>query len=179
MPRKLADHVTKVRELVSATEPDVPWVEIDGLPESEVAQRLLGSSIFLSTQDREGCPLPALEAMACGCVVAGYSGTAQFPHPYANAENGFWARDRHIRGAARAVHEAIETLRNGGQRLQRLQEAALSTTRRYDREAVVTALKDLLNHVGRQSYEEREPIIPELGLRSRALALQTLLQLGA
>ena len=79
MPRKMPDQVKQVRELVQRSYPEVPWVEIDGLPEAEVAGRYRENKIFFAAQDLEGCPLTALEAMACGCLVAGFPGTASFP----------------------------------------------------------------------------------------------------
>ena len=72
MPRKMPDQVKCVWELVQRSHPDVPWVEIDGLPEAEVAVRYRENKIFFAAQDLEGCPLTALEAMACGCLVAGF-----------------------------------------------------------------------------------------------------------
>src|SRR5439155_243529 len=81
-------------------EPQVPWVEIDNVPEAEVARRFRQHAIFFATQDQEGCPMPALEAMTCNCVVTGYAGTQAFPHPYATPANGLWAPDRSVRQGA-------------------------------------------------------------------------------
>jgi glycosyltransferase involved in cell wall biosynthesis len=47
---------------------------IENLKESEVAQVLEESMVFLSFGYPEGFGLPALEAMLCGCLVAGYHG---------------------------------------------------------------------------------------------------------
>lgn len=47
---------------------------IQNLTESEVAQVLEESLVFLSFGYPEGFGLPALEAMLCGCLVAGYHG---------------------------------------------------------------------------------------------------------
>lgn len=49
-------------------------VAIDNKTEDEVAEILRDSVIFLSFSHREGFGLPAAEAMACGCIVIGYSG---------------------------------------------------------------------------------------------------------
>ena len=117
MPRKLPGDIVEIRAVVQRTEPDVPWVEIDGLPEQEVADRFRSVAIFLSTQNREGCPLPALEAMSCGCLVAGYAGTHPFPHPYATEENGLWAPDGSIREAIAQVLRGIRLVRRGGEEL--------------------------------------------------------------
>ena len=111
MPRKRClDLVRRIREdIVQAHAlytPDVPWVEIDGVPEPEVAKRLRANKVFFVAQDLEGCPLTSLEAMTCSAIVAGFPGTANFPHPYATAANGFWVRDRDTNAAAVAVGKA-------------------------------------------------------------------------
>jgi hypothetical protein len=47
---------------------------IDGMDEGRVAEKLRESLCFLTFSSREGFGLPAAEAMACGCVVVGYTG---------------------------------------------------------------------------------------------------------
>lgn len=47
---------------------------IENMPESQVAEALKESALFLSFSYEEGCPLPPQEAMACGCIVIGYDG---------------------------------------------------------------------------------------------------------
>lgn len=50
------------------------FININNLPESDVAEILKKSIIFLSTSDLEGFGLPPAEAMSCGCIVIGYDG---------------------------------------------------------------------------------------------------------
>jgi glycosyltransferase involved in cell wall biosynthesis len=50
------------------------FVNINNVPEIEVAEILKKSIIFLSTSDVEGFGLPPAEAMSCGCIVIGYDG---------------------------------------------------------------------------------------------------------
>jgi len=50
------------------------FVPIDGMNQSQVASVLKDSLIFLSFSHRDGFGLPPAEAMACGCLVIGYSG---------------------------------------------------------------------------------------------------------
>ncbi len=50
------------------------WMPLDDLSEDNYAEQLSESRIFLATSSREGMPTSALEAMASGCVVLGYSG---------------------------------------------------------------------------------------------------------
>ncbi len=40
----------------------------------KVAEELKKSNIFLNIGYPEGFPFPPLEAMACGCIVVGYTG---------------------------------------------------------------------------------------------------------
>lgn len=50
------------------------FVPIDGVGPHEVARIMKESLVFLSFSHRDGFGLPPAEAMACGCVVVGYSG---------------------------------------------------------------------------------------------------------
>jgi glycosyltransferase involved in cell wall biosynthesis len=49
-------------------------IPIDGMSEARVAETLRESLCFLALSSREGFGLPAAEAMACGCIVVGYTG---------------------------------------------------------------------------------------------------------
>ena len=173
MPRKRADHVARIRAAVSRAHPDVPWVEIDKVAESEVARRFGDNALFLSTQQREGCPLPALEAMARGCVVAGYAGTERFPHPYATAANGFWADDGDVTGAVAAVGRALALCRAGGPPLDRVRAAGRDTAAGFTEAAVRRALGPVLDYLdGRASGSGLR--VPRLGLRGHLDALRIL-----
>ncbi len=165
MPRKMPDLVRRVREGVQRTHPDVPWVEIDGVPEHEVAHRLRASRVFFVAQDREGCPLTALEAMTCNALVAGFPGTANFPHPYATPANGFWVRDRDAVAAIGAVGRAIELAKAGGDPYRRVLEAGHATARRFDRDAVLEALRAAVTVIGPRAYASRTGPRAALGVR--------------
>lgn len=174
MPRKLPDEVRKVRALVESTHPEVPWVEIDGLPEPEVARRYRENSIFFAAQDLEGCPLTALEAMACGCLVAGYGGTGQFAHPYATADNGLWVPDRDVQGAACAIRSAIDLVRGGGDRWRRYLEMGRRTAARFGEDQVCEALAGMVSVVGKRAYDARRHEIPKFNWRSGLYAYRLL-----
>lgn len=75
MPRKLADHSSKVLFFLRNHLPS-HWrvVPIDGLNETGVADLLQRSKIFMSFSHFEGCPLPPLEAALSGNQVIGYTG---------------------------------------------------------------------------------------------------------
>ena len=65
MPRKGGAIADACRRVVGHVE----WRAIDGATEPEVAVALQASEVYLATAVNEGFGLPALEAMACGCVV--------------------------------------------------------------------------------------------------------------
>lgn len=75
MPRKLADHSSKVLFFLKNHLPE-NWriVPIDGLNEDGVIDLLQRSKIFMSFSHFEGCPLPPLEAALSGNQVIGYTG---------------------------------------------------------------------------------------------------------
>jgi hypothetical protein len=147
MPRKLPEHIHAVREIVTRRHPTVPWVPIDGMPETEVARMLDANAIFFSTQNGEGYGLPAAEAMARGCIVTGYRGTGLFPHPYATAANGLWARDRSIRRAATKVNQAIAMAREAGPPLTSLLAAARHTLLDFTEEKAMEALASAISAI--------------------------------
>lgn len=73
MPRKHAEDAVQVINLLKHRGSLSGWqvVAIDGRPEADVADILSGCAVFMSFGQSEGCPLPPLEAMACGCAVVG------------------------------------------------------------------------------------------------------------
>ncbi len=75
MPRKLADHSSKVLFFLRNHLPTHWRIQaINGLNETDVANLLQRSKIFMSFSHFEGCPLPPLEAALCGNQVIGYTG---------------------------------------------------------------------------------------------------------
>jgi len=125
MPRKNKALAKQIQETFQNLDEDLAarcdWVEISGLPASGVAEALASAHIFLATGFPEGCPLPPLEAMACGCLPVGFMGFGgadymrqalaadQDPAPFAPwwpvrdvpwGGNGLWSADADILGAA-------------------------------------------------------------------------------
>ena len=170
MPRKLPEAIRQVMALVQQTHPEVPWVEIDNLPEAEVARRFRTNSIFFSSQYLEGFGLPALEAMACGCLVAGFKGTSNFTHPYAEPANGLWVPDGDVLAAAAAVRKAVELRRTEGPTYTAYVEAGLLTARRFTRETVLPALAAMLEIVRARRYDRRKYAVSGLGWRGNLFA---------
>ena len=75
------------------------------MSESEVAGTMQKSALFLSTGFREGFGLPPVEAMACGCIVIGF--TAGGGREYANDGNGFWVQDENPLACADVLQEVL------------------------------------------------------------------------
>ena len=137
MPRKNKALATMIRNVAAARAPRtglaLEWVAIDGLPPDGVAEALRSCHVFLATGFPEGCPLPPLEAMACGCVVAGFAGFGGFdymrqagPGGYVPAVplrdvpwggNGFYAADNDVFGATACLEAAARLWIEGGEAL--------------------------------------------------------------
>jgi hypothetical protein len=131
MPRKNKALAVRIREFFEARRAQhggaqVEWRELHGLTHRQVAEELRQADIFLATGFPEGCPLPPLEAMACGCVVTGFSGMGGWdymrqampqgytpwwpmrpPHETPWDGNGFFAADADVPAAALALEHAV------------------------------------------------------------------------
>jgi hypothetical protein len=109
MPRKLADHSSKVLFFLRNHLPAHWRIQaIDGLNEAGVADLLQRSKIFMSFSHFEGCPLPPLEAALCGNQVIGYTGQGAqeywSPAVFEAVESG------NVVGFAQSVLRKIEQL---------------------------------------------------------------------
>lgn len=74
LPRKNAGDLAAIRNMVLKKVSNVEFVEIDGVPEREIADAYRRADIFLATGYPEGFGLPPLEAMFSGCAVVGFAG---------------------------------------------------------------------------------------------------------
>ena len=102
-----------------------PWGTIQNASEAQVAEGMGRCSIFLSLSRLEGLGLTPLEAMASGCLVAGFTGLGG--HDFASPDNGFWVADEDCVGAADALAEAADVWLTGGPELARRLEASRAT----------------------------------------------------
>ncbi len=167
MPRKNKGLADMIRQFTTArarrTDLLLEWVAIDRLPPDGVAEALRGCHVFLATGFPEGCPLPPLEAMACGCVVAGFAGFGGFDYMrpigdsgYAPSVplrevpwggNGFYAADNDVFGAAWCLEQAARLWIEGDEGLTRALENGRLTAAAYGpekrREALVALWKGL------------------------------------
>ncbi|MFK5957871.1 MAG: glycosyltransferase [Lutibacter sp.] len=93
MPRRLKNDLLQVINILKFRGALKNWslIEIDNLPEVEVAKVFRESTFFLSFSINEGFGMPPAEAMATGCVVIGYPGNGgieyfrdEFSYPIAD-----------------------------------------------------------------------------------------------
>jgi hypothetical protein len=172
MPRKNKALARNIRELAEARlrrrKPSLSleWVSIEDREQAEVARMLQTAEIFLCTGFPEGCPLPPLEDLACGCVPVGFTGlggwdymrqAAHFPGaavplwplretPWAG--NGFYAADADVPGAVLALEAALDIFARGGEELAALHRAGQMTAAAYSLEAQEQAVVTLWRQWG-------------------------------
>lgn len=172
MPRKNPALARQVRETVharlhhSAASPcSLEWHEIHHKSPQEVAHILRTCHIFLATGFPEGCPLPPLEALASGCIVAGFAGMGGWDYmrqaapnasyardpwfplrPVPWDGNGFYVADADIMGASCALEGACTLLCTGGPALAAVRHAAAQTAAAYSPQHQATTIADLWQH---------------------------------
>jgi hypothetical protein len=141
-PRKRSQEALFIHDLFCAENPglrSIPWVQIDGHTETQVADILGESILYLALLRFEAVPLSALEALASGCLVAGFTGFGG--REYATPTNGFWAAEDDtvecVDQLTRAVHLASER----SDRYRDMIEEGLCTARLFNREKFQTHLK--------------------------------------
>ncbi|MFU2208604.1 glycosyltransferase family 1 protein [Solidesulfovibrio sp. C21] len=151
MPRKNKGLAAMIRRMVEARAPRTgmapEFVPIDGLAPDGVAEAMRSCHVFLATGFPEGCPLPPIEAMACGCVVAGFAGFGGFDYMRQAGEggyvpslplrdvpwggNGFYAADNDVFGATACLEAACLLWLKGGGKLATVLEDARLTVAAY------------------------------------------------
>ena len=131
MPRKNSSDLHQIECIFRAAWPqhgNVGFVPIDNLPYPEVAKILSESAIYLSTGYPEGCPFPPLEAMACGCLVVGFSGYGGLEY-MRHEENCFLTNDGNVLAAAGHLDTAVRLFAAGKARA--MQAAARRASLRF------------------------------------------------
>lgn len=132
MTRKRKDDLPLIRQAFERMWPQyaaIPWFGLKGMTEAEVAARMGASAVFLSLSWREGLGLPPLEAMSCGCLVAGFTGVAG--REYARPENGFWVGEDDFFAAAHAIGQALDVALTRPEQAQAMRQAGFATVDHY------------------------------------------------
>ena len=151
MPRKRPVEAGFIRDLFRFGYPafrDIEWMPLDGKSEREIADALGESTVFLALNRLDGFGLTPIEAMASGCVVAGFTGIGG--REYAVPENGFWAKDDDFPVCVRQLAEAVWLSRETGDRREAYAAACKQTTGQYTpavfEAATAAAWADILSH---------------------------------
>lgn len=134
MPRKNANVFHLIASVFRSKFPqysEVQFVPIEGLAHEQVSRVLSESAIFLATSFPEGLARPPLEAMACGCVVVGFSGRGSLEY-MDHLRNCYLADDMDVLSVAEHLGAALSAVEDG--RAGGMQVAARETARRYSLE---------------------------------------------
>ena len=151
MPRKTPGEPDFIRNLfyrLYKQYKQIPWVCIDRVNETKVAEIMSESAVFLSTSVYEGFGLPPVEAMACGCIVVGFHGNGGLE--YASKDNGFWCEGNDIIECAKTLGHVISLINNEDEKISKIKSHALKKASEYsfDRQE-----KELLNFWGKVKNE--------------------------
>ena len=141
-PRKRPTESAAIRNLFRKLHPrhgELAWTGLEKATETQVAQTMGASSLFLSLSRLESVGMTTLEAMASGSVCAGFTGVGGLE--YATPDNGFWVADDDCEAAADALAQAADLVRGGGAALARHIEAAQETARQWSYAAFRQALE--------------------------------------
>lgn len=142
IPRKRPVEAIYLRDLFNHSYPawrQIGWQEIGNASEDAVAAALGDAAVFLSLSRLDGFGLTPLEAMAAGCVVAGFTGIGG--QDYATPQNGFWAAEDDFPGCLKALGQALTLWQQGGAALTAYHAATATTTSRYTPEIFTMAVK--------------------------------------
>ncbi len=107
MPRKRPVEAAFLHDMFRFTYPEHrswQWMGIDNVSEAEAARLMGEARVFLSLSRLEGFGLTPMEAMAAGCVVAGFTGIGG--REYASPDNGFWADEDDFPACLASLAEA-------------------------------------------------------------------------
>jgi glycosyltransferase involved in cell wall biosynthesis len=159
VPRKRALERVAIRNFFRHLHPrhaDIEWRDVDKAPEAELAGAFAGSALHLSLPRFESVGLTTLEAMASGCVCAGFTGIGG--REFATRANGFWVGEDDCEAAADALAEAADVVRTGGARLAQYREAGLETARQWSYARFVIALEDIWTRLAPQARRKAGPL---------------------
>ncbi|MFA4995282.1 MAG: glycosyltransferase [Bdellovibrionales bacterium] len=148
MPRKRSIEVAYIRDMFRFSHPqfrDWEWLEIANVGEAEAARRMGTAKVFLSLSRLEGFGLTPLEAMASGCVVAGFTGIGG--REYASPDNGFWADEDDFPACVAGLAKAVELSQTPGEALDKYRTACQKTLALYTPETFQKGVHDAWDRI--------------------------------
>lgn len=114
------------------------WAVLERLSEAEVAHALGRASVYLSLARLEGMSMSIVEAMACGCLVAGFTGLGT--REYASSINGLWVEEDDCEAAAFALLRAVAIAEANAGEAALMRHAARATAAQWSHAAFTAAL---------------------------------------
>jgi glycosyltransferase involved in cell wall biosynthesis len=111
---------------------DWEWQGLVNVGEGSVARAFGEAKVFLSLSRLEGFGLTPIEAMAAGCIVAGFTGIGG--REYATPENGFWAEEDDFPSCIAQLKAAIDLSQSDGARREAYDAACAKTAAAYSTE---------------------------------------------
>jgi hypothetical protein len=142
VPRKRMTEFGAIADLLRAWHPEfreVPWAVLHGVAEMQVAEAMGRCAVFLSLARLEAHGMTALEAMATGCVVAGFAGVHGGTDS-ATTKNGFWAAEDDVYGCVEQLANALRLVKSGGEAHQTIVREGRRTAHEYRREEAARLL---------------------------------------
>lgn len=131
-PKKRAFEATVIRQLFRQLHPrhaSLEWVELNNVTENEMARTLGEAGLFLSLSRLESVGMTTLEAMASGCLCAGFTGIGG--REYATPANGLWVDEDDCVAAADALANAADLFLSGAETGRAMVAAGLETAERW------------------------------------------------
>jgi len=142
-PRKRPKEIKAIHSFFRHLYPDrsdLVWTPLAGVREPDMAHAFGASTLHLSLSRLESVGMTPLEAMAAGCVCAGFLGVGG--HEFASKENGFWVADDDCEAAADALAQADDLVQSGGAPLARRLDAARETAAQWSYARFRVALEE-------------------------------------
>ena len=111
----------------------VAWQPLHNLAEADYAQHLRRAKVYLVTHLQEGMNISVLEAMACGCLVVGYSGIGGDVYMQGSGQdrNCVLVENGNLPALGRALEEVLTRLIDDPDAYAAEIENGVATARRY------------------------------------------------
>lgn len=120
------------------------WVALREMNEATYAQNLREAQIYLATTMQEGMHVSVLEAMACGCVVVGYSGIggADYMRGSGQEANALLVENGNLLQLGQRLEEVLADFHANPGKFESIIASGIETAKQYqDPEAEAVALK--------------------------------------
>jgi len=140
-PRKLPLHAKFILQVFRIKYPEFSHVKVAAFHDAheyKVAEILGQSAVLLALSNRESFGLVPVEAMAAGCLVAGYHGYGGLE--YATAANGFWYGADENEKVADSIAHLLRGIGSRADWVAAMRDATRATVQRYDRQSTKLAL---------------------------------------